>query len=167
MVNQCPSTEGAGAGQISSAGGFEGVSPRDQYHRSIERALGPVPPQMLNIAFNYELPFGPGKPFLGNSGKIASALVRGWQVNGILGYHAGTPLVVQAPNTNPIFSDIQFPNIVPGVPQILNHHITDPRLPGQLYVNPAAFAAPAPFTIGNAPATLNVRGLGGMSEDLS
>src|ERR1051326_1784241 len=110
---------------------------------------------MLNIAFNYDLPFGPGKPLANSTNKVVSALVKGWQVNGILGYNAGTPLVVFAPNTNPIFSDIQFPNIVSGVPQILNHHITDPRLPEQLYRNPAAFAAPAPFTIGNGPQSLN------------
>jgi len=102
-----------------------------------------------------------------NAGKVASALVRGWEINGILGYSAGIPLVVTAPNANPIFSDIQFPNIVSGVPQILNHHITDPRLPGQLYLNPAAFASPSPFTIGNAPQTLDVRGLGSMNESLS
>jgi hypothetical protein len=166
-LTNAPSSPGAGAGQTVSGTSFLGVSPRDQYHRNIEHALGPAPPQMLNIAFNYELPFGPGKPLANSTNKVAAALVKGWEVNGILGYSAGLPLVVTAPNTNPIFSDIQFPNIVSGVPQILNHHITDPRLPGQLYVNPAAFAAPAPFTIGNAPATLNVRGLGGMSEDLS
>src|SRR5439155_4162402 len=40
-----------GPGRTTSPGGFLGVSPRDQYHRNIERALGPVPPQMLNIAF--------------------------------------------------------------------------------------------------------------------
>src|SRR5207248_528044 len=107
------------------------------------------------------------KQLANSTNKVVAALVRGWEVNGILGYRAGLPLVVTAPNTNPIFADIQFPNIVPGVPQILNHHITNPRLPGQLYLNPAAFSAPAPFTIGNAPQTLSVRGLGGMNEDLS
>jgi hypothetical protein len=169
-LTNAPSTEGAGGGQsVSSTGGFLGVSPRDQYHRSIERALGPVPPQILNIAFNYELPFGPGKPFANNANKVVSALVRGWQINGILGYHSGLPEVVTAPNNNPIFSDIQFPNIVSGVPQILNHNITDPRIHDgtQLYLNPAAFAVPAPFTIGNAPQTLSVRTFAGMNEDLS
>jgi Carboxypeptidase regulatory-like domain len=167
FLTNAPSTPGAGAGQVPSGGGFLGVSPRDQYRRYLEHALGPVPPQMLNIAFNYELPFGPGKQLANSTNKVVSALVRGWEINGILGYSAGLPVVVTAPNTNPIFSDIQFPSIVSGVPQILNHHITDPRLSGQLYLNPAAFAAPSPFTIGNAPAPLNVRSLASLGEDLS
>src|SRR5207245_5664008 len=127
----------------STTGGFEGVSPRDQYHRSLERALGPVPPQMLNVAFNYELPFGPGKALATNTKGIVAGFVKGWEVNGILGCSAGNPITAIANNTLPIFSWVQFPNINPGVPQILNHHITDPRLPGQLYLNPAAFSDPA------------------------
>jgi len=167
-LTNAPLTAGAGAGEIPNAnsyGGFEGVSARDQYHRNIERALGPVPPQMLNVAFNYELPFGPGKPLLSDAPKAVSALVRGWQINGLLTYTSGLPLTVTAPNNLPIFSDIQYPNIVPGMPQILNHHITDPRT--QLYLNPAAFVAPGPFSIGDAPVTLNVRGLANENENLS
>ena len=72
-----------------------------------------------------------------------------------------------ANNTLPIFNDIQFPNIVSGVPQVLNHTITTPRGPNrQLYLNPAAFSQPAAFTIGNAPATLNVRGFANLNENL-
>jgi hypothetical protein len=167
-LTNAPSTAGGGGtgGGVSTAGGFEGVSVRDQYHRSLEHALGPVPPQELNIAFNYELPFGAGKRFASGAHGIAGALVKGWQLNGILTYGSGTPLTVIVNNTLPIFNGINFPNIVPGVSQIMNHHITDPRLPGQLYLNPAAFSAPAPFTYGNAPQTLNVRGFANLNENL-
>ena len=171
-LTDAPSTYGGG-GQYAgnsgptNVGGFVGVSPRNEYDRSIERALGPVPPQMLNVAFNYALPFGPGKALLNNAGgKVASALVIGWQLNGIFTYESGTPITATAVNTLPIFSDVQFPNINLGVPQILNHS-PNPTVPGNLYLNPAAFSAPAPFTIGNGPQTLNVRSLGTVSEDLS
>ena len=166
-LTNAPGTEGAGAGAVSSQGGFEGVSARDNYNRKIEHALGPVPPQQLAIGFNYELPFGPGKPLAGSTRGIVGSFLRGWQINGILNYRQGTPLVVIANNTLPIFNDIQFPNIVSGVPQVLNHTITTPRGPNrQLYLNPAAFSQPAAFTIGNAPATLNVRGFANLNENL-
>jgi len=75
---------------------------------------------------------------------------------------------VRVNNTLPIFNDINFPNIVSGVHQKFNTPITTPRGAGrQSYLNPAAFAQPAPFTYGNAPQTLDVRGFGGLSESLS
>jgi hypothetical protein len=43
----------------------------------------------------YELPFGKNKPFL-NHGGVASYLVSGWQLNGILRMRSGTPFTVSA-----------------------------------------------------------------------
>jgi hypothetical protein len=167
-LTNAPTTAGGGAGTISTQGGFAGMSARDHYNRSLERGLGPIPPQMLNIAYNYELPFGPGKRFASGARGIAKVLLQGWQTNGTLSYFAGTPLTVIVNNTLPIFNDINFPNINPGVPQILNDKITTPRGPGaQLYLNPAAFSEPAPFTYGNAPQTLNIRGFANLNESLS
>ena len=75
---------------------------------------------------------------------------------------------VRVNNTLPIFNDINFPNIVSGVHQKLNTHITTPRGAGrQSYLNPAAFAQPAPFTYGNAPQTLDIRGFASYSENLN
>jgi len=165
-LTNAPTTAGGGNGTISTQGGFAGVSARDHYNRSLERALGPVPPQMFTVGFNYELPFGPGKKLAGNTRGIAAGILGGWQLNGILRYYAGTPITVTVNNTLPIFNDINFPNIVPGVPQILNDKITNPRGPGaQLYLNPAAFQEPGPYQYGNAPQTLDIRGFASYNED--
>lgn len=167
-LTNAPTTAGGGAGTVSSEGGFAGISARDHYNRSIERGLGPVPPQILAIGFNYELPLGPGKAIGNSTTGLAAALLKGWQLNGILRYQAGTPLTVRVNNTLPIFNDINFPNIVSGVPQILNNDINTPRGPGQqLYLNPAAFQEPAPYTYGTGPQTLDIRGFATLNENLS
>jgi outer membrane receptor protein involved in Fe transport len=167
-LTNAPTTAGGGFGTISTQGGFAGVSARDHYHRNIERALGPIPPQMFTVGFNYELPLGPGKAVGRDTKGVAAALLKGWQINGILRYYAGTPLTVFVNNTLPIFNDINFPNIMSGVPQIQTYDITVPRGPGQqLYLNPAAFQEPAPFTYGNAPQTLDIRGFANLNENLS
>ena len=52
----------------SSMGGFFGTTSRDHYNRSLAKSLSLSNlPQRLAIAFNYELPIGPGKPFVGNA----------------------------------------------------------------------------------------------------
>jgi hypothetical protein len=47
-------------------------------------------PQTLKASGTYELPIGPGKPFLNNH--ITGNVLGGWQVGWILDYEAGTPL---------------------------------------------------------------------------
>ena len=43
-------------------------------------------------SFNYELPFGFGKPFANGLTGIADKLASGWQVNGIVTFLSGFPL---------------------------------------------------------------------------
>jgi carboxypeptidase family protein/TonB-dependent receptor-like protein len=114
-----------------------------------------------NVTVNavYELPFGPGKTFLNDSGPL-SKVVGGWQLSSIGLWHTGHPLTVQMdlsnnvqdPN-NPLFpfglastyllpngddQDSQRPDLVPGVPLTLpggGHN-------GVPLINAAAFTAP-------------------------
>ena len=48
-------------------------------------------PQNFAFSAGYELPFGKGKPFMGNAGKLAEGLIGGWQVQGVLDLHTGRP----------------------------------------------------------------------------
>jgi hypothetical protein len=165
-LTNATTTAGGGNGQISTRGGFAGVSSRDHFDRSRERIKGPTPGVMLNIAFNYELPFGPGKPFGSGTTGVAAKLLEGWQLNGILTYHSGQPVVAVVNNTLPLFNDINFPNITGGS-QLQTQNIQDPRAPGVTYFNPAGFAEPAPFTYGNSSQTLDINGFGNINEDIS
>jgi len=41
--------------------------------------------------FVYELPFGKGKPFVGNAGRLQDAIVGGWQITGTTNWSSGLP----------------------------------------------------------------------------
>jgi hypothetical protein len=107
----------------------------------------------------YELPFGPGKTFLNDSGMVGK-IVGGWSLSSIGLWHTGHPLTVQmnlggtiaSPNPNFAFNGFpqtyllpdgndqtsQRPDIIPGVPVTLpggGHG-------GKPLINIAAFQAP-------------------------
>ncbi|HEY3973417.1 MAG TPA: TonB-dependent receptor [Candidatus Sulfotelmatobacter sp.] len=125
-----------------------------------------------NVAVNavYELPFGPGKPYLNSPGAVGKIL-GGWQLSSIGLWHTGHPLTVfmdlqknsiSDPN-NPFVGlpftyllpngddqDTQRPDIIPGVPLTLPHQ--QPAVGGAAgspYVNLAAFAPPPVDANGN------------------
>ncbi len=128
----------------------------------------------FNVSALYELPFGKGRPWLNNAGGLTQAVLGGWQLGGILNARTGIPIevlltrndVVYRDNrtgaivNNPIVVDgspvttatintpgggasrsIRRPDLVPGVNPYLRN--------GTQYLNPAAFAMPAPGTFGN------------------
>ena len=110
----------------------------------------------------YELPFGPGKAYLNDSGALGK-LIGGWSLRSIGLWHTGHPLTVQMDlsggitggNLNglpytyllPDGNDQtnQRPDIIPGVPLTLpggGHN-------GRPLINPAAFQAPPVDSNGN------------------
>jgi hypothetical protein len=124
------------------------------------------PPQVLSLAYVYDLPFGAGKRF-GSQSKVANAIIGGWQFSAIQRYQSGTPMSVAVPLTFPLFNEMGalYPNIVPG--QSLKASWSGSFNPAtDRYLNLAAFATPAPFTLGNAARVLPVRGFAYYDEDL-
>lgn len=92
----------------------------------------------------YALPFGKGKRFLSGGG-IVDALAGGWQVSSLFQYQSGNVFSVQMNNNNTNSqANSQFPNVVPGVP------LYPENKTAAQWFNPAAFAAPAQYTFGNA-----------------
>jgi hypothetical protein len=90
----------------------------------------------------YELPFGPGKPYLNNSGSLGK-IVEGWRVSSIGLWHTGHPLTItmninstELPDGND--QTTQRPDLVPGVPVLLPGGARNHTLP----INLAAFAPP-------------------------
>jgi len=77
----------------------------------------------------------------------------GWQVTAFGTYQSGFPLSISQNNNNAgTFGGGQRPNIVPGVDPSTTGADID-RISG--WLDPAAFSAAAPFTLGNAPRTLD------------
>jgi Carboxypeptidase regulatory-like domain/TonB dependent receptor-like, beta-barrel len=102
--------------------------------------------QSLSVNSVYELPIGPGKPFL-NTGGISGKLLGGWQLSGIASATSGRPIDILVSRSSTDMPDgvtrNQRPDLVPGVPiypanQTINN-----------WFNPAAFAVPAVGTWGN------------------
>src|SRR6202035_4353421 len=149
-----------------------------------------------NITVNavYELPFGPGKDFLSDSGALGK-VVAGWSLSSIGLWHTGHPLTVLMDLSNPIsnpnnpffpggFASTyllpdgndqtnQRPDIIPGVPVTLsNPRPGTPNTPGMPLINIAAFQAPPVdvngnfLRFGNAPNGV-VRALNSWQIDLA
>jgi hypothetical protein len=122
-------------------------------------------PHRLNVNGTIELPFGEGRKWI-NGGGVSNALLGGWSVTVSGRYQNGFPLSIwQATNNSGLFGSTQRPNVVPGV---------DPATSGSWenrltqWLNPAAWTAAAPFTLGNAPRTdPRVRTPGQATTDLN
>jgi len=119
---------------------------RNSYNLAAERSVDASDlTHSLVISHNYELPFGKGKQFGADWNRPMNAVLGGWQWSGILTAHTGLPISVSAAQNNTGgFGFNQRPSLVAGVSPIpQNQNIND-------WINPAAFAQPAPFTFGNA-----------------
>ena len=90
----------------------------------------------------YQLPFGPGKPYL-NDGGVLGKIVGGWSFSSVGLWHTGHPLTITmniSPTQLPDGNDqtTQRPDLVPGVPVLLPGGVHNYTIP----INPAAFAPP-------------------------
>lgn len=113
-----------------------------------ERASGLFDiPQILTVSYVYQLPFGHGKQFLGNSGGLVNQILGGWEVSGITHYTSGAPytVTINFDNANigpPILG--QRPNRVAYSAAVID--LSDVT---QGWVNPLDFSVPAQYTFGN------------------
>jgi Carboxypeptidase regulatory-like domain len=147
----------------SQLGGFFSSSARDNYNRSLEKALATYDvPSRLVVAFNYELPIGPGKPILDHG--VASKLLGGWQVNGILTYQSGLPIQISANNTLPLFNAANTPNSVLNAKVENSFGGFDPAK--NVLLNASAFTIPAFGQFGTSAQILpNARNFPVYNED--
>ncbi len=130
-------------GNIAAGGGPAG---QDFYNRRLEKGLSTNDvPQILVLAYTYEMPFGKGKALL-NHGGVASMILGGWQLSAIQQYSVGKPVQLTANNGLPIFNGALRPNVVPGASMTLDH--PDPL--ANPWYDKNAFTVPASYTFGNA-----------------
>jgi len=78
-------------------------------------------PHALVISYLYELPAGPGKKHFSQG--IASKVLGGWEVTGVLRYQSGTPTILSTSGTSTPFTDGAYRlSLVPGVPLLSPNH---------------------------------------------
>jgi hypothetical protein len=102
--------------------------------------------QSLSINSVYELPFGHGKHFL-NGGGVASKVLGGWQLSGIMSAMTGRPIDIEIDRKASAMPDgnkkAQRPDLVAG----MSVYPTGKNINN--WFNPDAFATPAKHTWGN------------------
>jgi len=114
-------------------------------------------PHRLILAPMFELPFGHGKKYGANS-TLVDLIAGGWQIVPAVNIQSGFPLTVQQADNTGTFSNVQRPNIVPGVALGTSGSYED-RLasadhPTARWLNIDAFSLAPAFTYGNAPRTI-------------
>jgi hypothetical protein len=123
----------------------------------------------FNLSLLYPLPYGRGRAFGQNASGLTQALLGGWDIGGIVNARSGVPVDVRIVRPDFVYRDaagnifanpaadrvaiintpgggnsrnVRRPDLIPGVSPFLNDG-------GVLFLNPAAFATPAPGTFGN------------------
>jgi hypothetical protein len=148
--------------------------------------------QSFNLSLLYEVPFGPGKKYGSGANAFTKAALGGWQLGTLFNARTGLPIDVEivrptivyrnnvtgAITSAPVVTNgvvqttalvnvpgggqsrnVARPDLVPGVDPYLHDQ-------GWRYLNPAAFAMPAPGTYGNLGRNA-LRGPGGNQLDLT
>jgi hypothetical protein len=134
--------------------GSGGAGSLNTYNLQAEQSISQYDQtNVLVISGTYELPFGTGKTFGSAMNPVLNEIVGGWQLNAIGSYSSGSPIGVSGGTPLPLFAGVG------NRPDLLSRNVKTNRpidIPAtDLYLNPAAFADPAPFTFGNAPRYLN------------
>jgi hypothetical protein len=146
------------------AGGPPVQNPSDM--RNLYTVSSDDVPQILSLGWVYQLPFGKGKRFGGNSPAVVDKLIGNWQISAIQTYQSGRPLSITTDNGilgGLLFNYAKFPNKVGSG---MSGHSGDPN--NVSYLNQAGWADPGKWAFGNAPRNdENVRGFGYRNEDLS
>ncbi len=83
---------------IGENDGDSTIDYRDPNNRSANKALlGYHRTHAFSTNGTYELPFGPGRPFLGNVSSFVQRLVERWQLGGVFSWISGAPLTITSP----------------------------------------------------------------------
>ena len=118
---------------------------------------------VFNANAVYQLPFGPGKPYLHEPG-IASSIFSSWEVTSMIVARTGFPVNILINRASSVTPDgntsNQRPDLVPGVSLTPAGGSTIAQ-----WLNPAAFVAPAKFTFGDTPRDF-ARGPGAWQIDM-
>lgn len=120
-----------------------GVTPANNYNLAADKSVdaGDIP-QALVASYIYQLPVGRGKPVGSGMGRVADAVVGGWELSGIATFKAGIPIGIFG-NDQPSFGGNPRPDVVGNV------HVSNPT-PHEWF-NTGAFQYAPYGSFGNAP----------------
>src|SRR5207237_7587142 len=129
-------------------------------------------PQRFVLSSIYEIPFGTGRHFGSAAHPLVKAALGGWQVNGIVTFAKGAPLILANAQDNS--GSFNSAGAVGGNTQRPNNNGHSGKLTGPIvdrlnrYFDTSVFSQPAPFTFGNISRTMpDLRAPGVSNLDLS
>ena len=128
------------------------TSHQNGFNKRAERSIGlQDATHNLVLSYTYRFPVGKGNRFL-NRGGVTNALLGGWGLSGIQSYQTGYPMAFTVSSALPsiIFSGDIRPDRVPGQPCHASSGAGGFDVNRDAFFDPSAFAAPPPFTFGNA-----------------
>jgi len=145
----------------SAAGGVSNSIPQDPLNLRAERSLADEHrPHRLVMSYNYDLPFGRGKRYLGNAHRLADALLGGWAMGGITTLSSGRLVNLSVQGNPSNTGNPDRPEVV-GKWKLGRDERSLDR-----WFNTAAFMRNAAFTFGNAGRNL-LEGPGDVTFDLA
>ncbi|MCM3880064.1 MAG: carboxypeptidase-like regulatory domain-containing protein [Vicinamibacterales bacterium] len=100
-------------------------------------------PHLLAMSFGAELPFGTGKRFVSDAGKVTNAIIGGWQAQSIINYRSGLPFT---PTVSRDIANTGVGNQRPN--RIGSGELDNPTQ--DAWFDKTAFVEPAAFTYGNS-----------------
>jgi hypothetical protein len=112
---------------IDTASGFSDSNQMPWRYPEIERAVSALDrPRMVTVGWIWELPFGRGQRFFSGN-RLGSALLGGWNLNGIFSASDGLPFTITQRNNNLVLS-AQRPDVRD--PSRLNGQLDNPYFMG-------------------------------------
>jgi len=106
---------------------------------------------VFHLSGGYELPFGKGKHFLSNPGRMSNALVSGWSINWSATLQGGQPITLSCPSGTASGTGC-YDLLVKGQDPKLGLH-TDANGKLSWIGNPGAFSQPCKLIAGGVPDT--------------
>lgn len=136
-----------GAGELGSF-----TSLQDPNNYKLERGLSTFDiPQVFQISYTYQLPFGRGKAFAGKANAVLDAFIGGWNTTGIWRFNEGRPTALG------LFDGQSLPTYGSQRPDLTgrlacssgswNTKLND------YFANPQVLAKPPAYALGTAPRT--------------
>jgi hypothetical protein len=122
-------------------------------------------PHIFTLGWVYHLPFGRGKPVLGDASGVLNKIIGDWQISGMQSYSSGRPLSITMPNDlgQYLFNSAKFPNKTGSGLSGTFHNPADSS-----YLNQGGWSDPGSLAFGNAPRQdAAVRGFRYFNEDIS
>lgn len=142
---------------LSQASDFEAglFGIQDRYHLQYGYWDNDTPNRFV-ASFTYELPVGKGRQFSPTG--VTGAIIRDWQVNGIVTYASGQPISLGTPFNSSQTGGGQFPDCI--APDHIHRTIDQ-------WLDPDAYTQPGNYFFGNCSPTPGVRAPGIKTWDLS